>query len=1443
MKRLPLLMAVLLGAVASSMAQSTWNGATAGWNTASNWSPVGVPAAGSDLVFGSNGVQATTNTIAQGRIFRSLTFSRAGFQVTQNGIGLDFTGNVALRTTHTGGTTGIGIPVTLSGGAQTFEVRNGGTLDFLTNSGGINLNGQNLTLATPHPDSRVINRTAISGTGNITKTGAGSWALDNAHSYTGTTTVQAGTLEVMSFGQLNPVGNVVIHSGARLTGSGILSLTGGDLQYAGMIEPGTAADPRARLRLQGNLVATSAAAGLVFDLQNPSSAGLSHDQIQVTSGGVTPAGSAVTLVPSATQAHGATFVLINKVSAGAISGTFGDLPEGAIRNFGLNGYRFSYTGGDGNDFTATAGAAAATGLTRTWDAGGATANWSDAANWDGDTLPAAGDILRFTADAFQNSINNRGGAYHRLEFAGEGFHSLGASGINSNPLTLTDGIISTQTFGSATINNSLDLGADQTFATGAGTLTFLSAGQIRLHGHTLTLAANQAGAGGITVFGLLTGTGNLVKAGPGLADISGAGAGVNDFSGTTTVLEGELHLSRPTPGLAAINGDIAIGGGPGPARLSTSVAEKIADSATISVAAGGTFAPGAAETVTALALAGGSVATGPNLLAITQNLSQSGTLPAAVTGRLRLAGSGQQTMHVAGSGALLIAAEVDRTGAAEWVKTGHGTAVLDGPVATGAVEVAAGALRVNGDAGATEIRPLAGATIAGTGTLGALNIKGGTIIPGDGGAGAALHCSGPVSSEGNAFVFRAVLDGSASAPLVCADKVDIDNGELEVREITVPPVDTKLTILRNEGPEPVSGRFRQNGLRLEEGDSVTGLGGRYRITYAGGPDGRDIELVSVPVAATGTARTWSGGGGLGNRLWSNPANWSGGTVPQPGDAVVFPAASVFLSTVQDLPSGLTLASLAISGSSPDTLDFNGNALALSAGFSCSMDDSAGRFINLNLPLALAGPAAEIAVTGIRPVKVNAPLAHRGASLTVRGNGGADPGSFGGLQVLAPVSGTFATTITDSGGLRLAGGTAQPFGGPVTVESGRLSTLGPAQVNGDLTVGGDPSSPAVAALTVDALGGFHRVAVLANGTLTGPSNPVDELSLEGGTATLNGTWQIRSRVTVASGTLDVSSASLSFPATNPPGPLLRRIDLAPAAAVAVQRLFSSPAIPVLVSGGSLAVAEQLTTFPLVVSSGATVECNATEPPFSDITLAGGTLAGSGRVGTVTADPAFAGNRIAAGGSATPYGSLTIAGLVAPTAAHPLELAFRLSGLVPGAPHSRLVLLAGAPAPALDGCAVTHSLPAIINPIENPGASFVLLENQAATPFPALPSTRPEGHLTPAGPWLLRTSYYGGDGNDLALTVFTDAPLPQPRLQSFQVLPPNAAGAGSPASFSGTLAGGPPGAAVFIEASRDLGLADPWRLLRVVVLDSSGTAVVPATPDPTLGPSGFFRARLP
>src|SRR5258707_3350956 len=42
-------------------------------------------------------------------------------------------------------------------------------------------------------------------------------------------------------------------------------------------------------------------------------------------------------------------------------------------------------------------------VTKTWDGGGATNNWSEAANWSGDAVPVAGDNVTFDATSTKNA--------------------------------------------------------------------------------------------------------------------------------------------------------------------------------------------------------------------------------------------------------------------------------------------------------------------------------------------------------------------------------------------------------------------------------------------------------------------------------------------------------------------------------------------------------------------------------------------------------------------------------------------------------------------------------------------------------------------------------------------------------------------------------------------------------------------------------------------------------------------------------------------------------------------------------------------------------------------------------------------------------------------------------------------------------------------------------
>lgn len=78
-----------------------------------------------------------------------------------------------------------------------------------------------------------------------------------------------------------------------------------------------------------------------------------YDQMNVT-GGVTLTGGALTVATSGfTPVAGATYTIINNITAGPVTGTFNGLTEGAeVVNTGVT-YTISYQGGDGNDVVLT----------------------------------------------------------------------------------------------------------------------------------------------------------------------------------------------------------------------------------------------------------------------------------------------------------------------------------------------------------------------------------------------------------------------------------------------------------------------------------------------------------------------------------------------------------------------------------------------------------------------------------------------------------------------------------------------------------------------------------------------------------------------------------------------------------------------------------------------------------------------------------------------------------------------------------------------------------------------------------------------------------------------------------------------------------------------------------------------------------------------------------
>ncbi len=214
---------LFLEALESRLAPATdvWTGAAAAaglpspdasWSNPQNWVGNAAPNPGDDLVFASAPASlASNNDFAPGTSFHSIAIAGNGYTITGNAVQLQ----AGLTTTNTvGGSTPavntVALPLTLAAG-QTFTSTNAGTDLVLTGSLD---NGGNLWTVTGS-GAVLFAGPSIGGAGGLTKKGAGLLILQDANpdTFTGTTTVNAGSLILYGQSGNAIVGDLVIGNG------------------------------------------------------------------------------------------------------------------------------------------------------------------------------------------------------------------------------------------------------------------------------------------------------------------------------------------------------------------------------------------------------------------------------------------------------------------------------------------------------------------------------------------------------------------------------------------------------------------------------------------------------------------------------------------------------------------------------------------------------------------------------------------------------------------------------------------------------------------------------------------------------------------------------------------------------------------------------------------------------------------------------------------------------------------------------------------------------------------------------------------------------------------------------------------------------------------------------------------------------------------------------
>ncbi|MEI6558828.1 MAG: DUF4347 domain-containing protein [Rhodospirillaceae bacterium] len=823
---------------------------------------------GSLTLSGSNTYTGAT-TVSVGTLVASHTNAlgtTAGATTVTSGATLEIASGIVTAESLTLAGTGVS-----SRGALSLTSGNGkviGTVAMSANST-ISVTGTSLTLSG-----------VLSGGFALTKSGSGSLTLSNANTYTGLTTVSAGTLVAANATALGTTaGGVSIADGATLALQG--GITVGDaitsVQGTGVSGGGALINVSGTNTISGTV-------SLALDTTIRATAGTLTLSGAVTGNGkaLTKAGAGV-LTLSSTSNNSSTFSTIITAGTLSIAGQ-SRIGSGTITLDGgtLSGFTAGTTSADGT------GSGLYNVLTNAVVIGGGTISPGNgivlalkgALTGSGAlAVTGGGDLDFWNADGFTGDMNVSSGTW-MTAFGTSGFGTgnaitLGASNrvsvsggtrtISSNFVLAGDATLATDTATNLTANGAIITFSGTISETGGSHgLTLINTDSA--NNNTLRITGTNTYSGTTTVF-------NNSKASVATDSNMGGGTGLVLNTGSTLVITGSNTITKTITGGSAtieVGGSLAvelsgvIGGNTGrtltktgTGTLTLSNANTYTGLTTVSagtlVAANatalGTTAGGVSIADGATLALQGGITVGDAITSVQGTGVSGGGALVNVSGANTISGTvalaGDATVTVASNSSLTLSNTVSGT-SRSLTKTGTGTLTLSGVnTYTGATTVSAGNLQLTGSiAGAVTVGN--SGTLVGTGRVtGLVSVQsGGGISPGNSGTGTLTLNGGLTVASGGtvALDINGTNAGSGYDVLAVTGAVSIDSAAtLTLSGSYTPSTTDRFILITNDSTDAITGAFSG----LASGENKTFNTKSLAASYSSGT-GNDFALGHYP---------------------------------------------------------------------------------------------------------------------------------------------------------------------------------------------------------------------------------------------------------------------------------------------------------------------------------------------------------------------------------------------------------------------------------------------------------------------------------------------------------------------------------------------------------------------------------------------------------------------